>query len=486
MQSKIILFKDSFLRSVLLLFLVLSCSLHAQDEFENNIIVSKFNEYSKTPREIAFAHLNKSVYIKGETVAFKVYVFDKYDKGLSKLTKNLYWTISDLQGKILKKEMILVKDGVAHASFFADEQFTSGNYIFKTYTNWMKNFNEQNYYIQNIKIIDPDVEPTIISKVISPKLDAQFLPEGGHMVANIANTIGVILKDSLGFGVPFVTYSLENENNEILSTNKTNAYGIGKLEFTPKTTENYHVKVDFNGIPQHFLLPKGKAQGINMSLKDVNNKVVIKFATNVQTLPYIKNKTYTLAIHNGENLNVTKIRFATSTDVIAIIKYDELSPGINVFTLFDEDNNPLLERLFFNYEGIKTLDTDTLVFEKEDDSLKISIPVRNINLNDTNSFSVSVLPTGTKSYTPHQNILSSLYLQPFLKGQIEDAQFYFTNIDRKKKFELDNLLITQGWSSYDWNTLFNYPPILRFDFETGVRFTANVNKSQTGHFMMHV
>lgn len=462
-----------------------SFSGHAQDIPENEVIISKFSDYSKTPREIAYAHLNKTVYIKGETVAFKVYIFDKYDKGLSKLTKNLYWNISDSNGKIVKKEMILVENGVAQGNFFTDSLFTSGNYTFKAYTNWMRNFKEQNHYVQNIKIIDPNTESKISSKTVSSKLDAQFLPEGGHLVADTENTMGVIIKDSLGIGVPFVAYSLRNEKDEILNSYKTNAYGISKFDFTPNGSENYHVTVDFQGDYQNFTIKKAEVQGVTMSLKDINNKVAIRFGTNNQTLEHIKNKSFTMTIHNGKTITATKISFGTVPEVIAIVKYDLLSPGINIFTLFDENKKPLLERLFFNYEGIEAIDSGTLSHHKEGDSLRISVSIKNLNQNSTNSFSVSILPEASKSYNPNHNIFSSVYLQPFIQGQIEDAGFYFTNIDRKKKFELDNLLLTQGWSSYDWNTIFNSPQELHYDFESGIRFTTNVNKTESGRFLMY-
>lgn len=487
MQSTSTLSKNHYLRTIALIIALafFNFTVHSQNTTENIIIESQFQDYSKIPREIAFAHLNKSVYIKGETVAFKVYVFDKYDKGLSKLTKNLYWNISDSEGKVIKKEMLLVENGVANGSFFTDSLFTSGNYIFKAYTNWMRNFNEQNHYVQNIKIIDPDVESTINSKVIGSKLDAQFLPEGGHLVASIENTMGVIIKDSLGFGVPNIEYQLRNDKNEILTNSKTDARGIGKFLFIPNSLENYHVLVKFNGNSQHFSIEKAKANGITMTLKDLNNKIAIRFGTNESTLSQIKNKSYTLAIHNGQYMTTSKINFNDALNIDALIPYNQLSSGVNVFTLFDEDRKPLLERLFFNHEGIEPLSTGDLKRIKEGDSLLITIPFKAINQNYANSFSVSVLPEATKSYNQHQNIFSATFLAPYIKGVIEDPAYYFTNIDRQKKFELDNLLLTQGWSSYDWNTIFNVPPQINYEFETGVRFTANVNKTKSGRFLMY-
>ena len=111
----------------------------------NDYLEKSFVEYTQLPREIVYTHLNKSVYIKGETLAFSAYVFDKTEKRLSKLTTNLYCSISDEEGKTIKSELVLVNEGVANGSFSVDSLFSSGNYVFKAYTNWMKNFDEQNF-----------------------------------------------------------------------------------------------------------------------------------------------------------------------------------------------------------------------------------------------------------------------------------------------------------------------------------------------------
>ncbi len=47
---------------------------------------------------------------------------------------------------------------------------------------------------------------------------------------------------------------------------------------------------------------------------------------------------------------------------------------------------------------------------------------------------------------------------------------------------MDNLLITQGWSSYDWNTVFNKPPQYRFDFEKGLSYKVNINAQKGNQF----
>jgi len=457
----------------------------SQSKEETSQITDSFYEYTEIPREVAYVHLNKSIYIKGETLAFCAYVFDKAAKKLSKLTTNLYCSISDESGKTIKSKLLLVNDGVAHGSFFVDSLFVSGNYIFKAYTNWMRNFDEQNFYIESIKVIDPELESNIVPKVISSNLDAQFLPEGGHLLADTKNTVGVVIKDSLGFGVPFTDGQVLNSKNEIINTFKTNRFGIGKFIFTPKDNESYLVIIDFKGTRQSFKIDLAETYGVALSVNDLNNKTILGFATNKNTLKSIRGKVYKLTIHNGNEFKTSEIVFNDDTEIIKVINDSDLFPGINVFTLFNENNVPLLERLVFKYDGIPPIETGKATFKKGLDSTTVFIPFKDIDTSFTNKFSVSVLPEETKSYNHHHNIISYLYLQPYVKGYIENAQYYFRDITRKKKYELDNLLLTQGWSSYDWNNIFKKPSKIIYNFEIGINFKAHVNESETGKFVLY-
>lgn len=452
---------------------------------ERNTIIDLFTEYAKAPREVAYTHLNKSIYIKGETLAFCAYVFDKGTKNLSVLTTNLYCSVEDKNGKTIKSKLLFVSNGIAYGSFKIDSLFTSGQYTFKVFTNWMKNFDEHNFYIENIRVIDPEIESQITPRKISYKLDAQFLPEGGHLLTNVKNTLGVVIKDSLGFGAPFIKGQILNSKNEVINTFETNQFGIGKLEIFPKPQENYRAAVDFGGAKQYFSIGPSDNEGVIISASKLNDRAIIRIATNENSLKSLKNKVYTLIIHNGKESKASEIFFYDNLEIIKLLNADDLYPGINVFTLFNENDVPIAERLFFNYKGINILQTEALSYNKSQDSLLITLPIKDIDTSYFNHFSVSVLPEETISYNHHSNIIFHTFLQPYLKGPVENAPYYFTEISRKKEYELDNLLLTQGWSSYDWNTVFNSPPAANYTFETGINFKAHMNEGDTGKFLFY-
>ncbi|WP_460218438.1 hypothetical protein [Psychroserpens sp. MEBiC05023] len=454
------------------IFLVCSQFITSQQQNANIDVISAYEDYTEMDREIVFAHLNKSIYIKGESIGVKFYVLDKYSKQLATQAANLYCTISDADGKVIDRKMFMVENGTAIGGFDIGDDYTSGHYKIKCYTNWMRNFDEDNLFVETIRIIDPLVEQQMVSKIEPSKIDAQFLPECGHLLNDTENILGIVIKNSQGLGIPGVEGELVNENDDIITNFKVNQFGIGKCLFTPKSGEQYRAKFTHGEKEYVTDITNIKPEGIAMSLNPLKGKIALTLKTNSATLPKINNTFYKLAIHNGQELKEIAFKFGDQTKVIKIIANQDLFSGLNIFTIFDVNNNPLLERLYYNYEGVNTLSSETESIHVSSDTISITLPYKVNNAKTLSSLSVSVLPINTNSFH-HQNIISQSTLQPYLKGYVEQAQYYFNDVTPKKQFELDNLLITQGWSSYDWNTIFNAPPEYDFDYENGVSYTIN-------------
>lgn len=482
-MSNNITIKRSYLKLMLLIVCILF-SFKSQGQTKDKIS-SAYANYSKLPREIAFAHVNKSLYLKDERIGFSVYVFDKNTKKHSDVTTNVYCSIEDDKGTVLNKILILAKNGVARGDFLIDSTYASGNYTFKAYTNWMKNFDEQNLYIQSLKIINTDEDNSVSPQIETPKLDAQFLPEGGHLIANVKNVVGVIVKNNNDRGFKEAEVVIKESNGERITNFKTNQFGIGKFMFTPEDGKNYTAEITYDDLKSIVNLKPAERNGINLSLNNLGRKIALTFRSNANTLKTISGKNYRILIHNGSITKSLNISFTNLEEITKLINTNDLFPGMNIITLFDDANNPILERLFFNYDGISVVPSETPVVSKSNDSISISIPFKGINSTDFHNISVSVLPSGTTSYETNHNILSYIYLQPYVKGYIENARYYFTAIDRKKTFELDNLLLTQGWSSYKWNAIFDYEANIKFDFEKGITVNASINKSKNNQFIMY-
>lgn len=440
-------------------------------------VEDEYASYFSLPREALHIHLNKTTFFKGEEIWFKGYAYDQKNQLSSKATTNINVGMYDAQGNQVKKALYAAENGMMFGNFAIDSTFTAGTYYVKAATNWMKNFKENNAFIQKIEIVtDESINEKKATK--KARFDFQFLPEGGHIVANTTNNIGFKVIDTNGKGVSASGVIYDEEKNQVASF-EGNTLGMGKFLFQPEKNTQYTAEITLeNNATLTKELPKVKAQGISLMLQSLKeNDVILDFSTNEETRNNNPNKSYKVLIHQHGKLKTVVLQFDTHQKAIRI-KKDELFKGINTITVFDNEQNPILERLFFNDVGIKKANIHVSKLNTIQDSILLSIKA--FNLPENANVSISVLPETTESYQPQHNILSNFYLKPYVRGFVENPQYYFQNIDRKKKYELDILLLTQGWSRYDWKDIFGTKPTARHSFENGISISGRVNIPMSG------
>ncbi|QNM84966.1 hypothetical protein H9W90_12300 [Polaribacter pectinis] len=464
-------FKVKIISLIILLF---QLSLTSQELFKDKSIDSSFFLYTNKYQEVVYSHLNKSTYIKGESIGFTSYIINKKTKKPSKISTNLYCTVTDADNKIIKRQLIKVENGFSNSVFKLDSIFTTGEYTFKAYTNWMLNFNQQNFYVEKFKVIDPEKNKFLEKTKNDSLIDAQFLPEGGHLVHNVINTIGVILKDKNGYGIPNVSGDIIHNNKDTITSFKVNKLGIGRFSFLPEKSKDYKIVISLNEKKEIFhFSQKIETTGIVLKTKQVKDNIYISLVTNKISLKNIVNKKYKVIIHNGSEISSLNFEFRDKLLLTKKVNFKDLNPGINIFTLFDENNNPISERLIFNYNGISFLKSTKVELQEKQDSLSIKLSYNSQSDYKLNNLSTSILPSNTKSYKKNNTIISQTLIQPYINGVVENSSYYFLNISKQKKYDLDNLLLTQGWSSYNWKEIFNFTPNYSNEFEQGISLKLN-------------
>jgi len=461
--------KKSYL-FLLLFILGSSVSSYAQQKK----VEDEYAAYFTLPREALYVHLNKTTYLQGEEIWLKGYAYDQKNQLTSKATTNIHVGIYDAQGTQVQKALFRAENGVAKGNILIDSTFVSGTYFVKAETNWMKNFKESNAFIQEIEILsEKPIEKNALEA--NESYDFQFLPEGGNLVADTRNTVGFKVINTEGNGVLATGVIYDGNQKEIISF-ETNGIGLGKFLINPKANEQYTAKITFEtGKEITQVLPKAKEKGIALTLNDpFQDKIMLNFHTNEATLAKFSTRKYKVLIHqNGKQKTIDFSFDETPEKVLTILKKD-LFKGVNTITVFTQDNTPIVERLFFNDYFLKKTALNIAKVSTVNDSILFSI--NESQLQDNMNLSISVLPEVTKSYKPRHNIASYFYLKPHIKGTLENPQYYFRNMDRKKKYELDILLLTQGWSRYDWKNIFEEKPNGSNRFENGITIIGKVNR----------
>ncbi|MEM6816325.1 MAG: hypothetical protein AAF600_18350 [Bacteroidota bacterium] len=457
----------------------------AQSEKSTANPQSSLVTYHNLPRESIHLHLNKTTYVIGEEIWFSGYVFDRVSQKPFEKTTNVYVGIYDTLGKQLHKRLLLAQDGHLKGNIFIDSTYTYGDYYLKASTNWMRNFKEDDSQVLKIKVLDAASE-VVAETSSSGDYDVQFLPEGGNLISGITNNVGVKVLNDKGYGISLEQIRIVDDLGRFITRIQVSKLGMGRFEFVPEQGRNYSAEVELGNSFSRYILPRAEKKGINVRVynNSYHDKVGIVFRTNEETGKSLGNRKFYFLIHKDGLSEKMQVDFDSSGEAKFFLKRSDLKKGVNVITLFDEANMPILERMFFNRDDLQlhTATIDAHQFTKDSISIKVSGGIPNAQL------SVSVLPQGTVAYNPIDNIASTFYLKPYLSGFVENPGYYFTNISEKKDYELDALMLTQGWSRYKWEDVFNNPPDKKYDFEDGVVLNVTLNgldEKFKGKLMLH-
>ncbi|WP_281991610.1 hypothetical protein [Aquimarina aggregata] len=458
----------NYMRLLILIFGLLFCSYHITGQTDSSEISQKaIDEYFKSPRETLYTHVNKSTFLTGEEIWFKMYAYDRKNNLPSRFTTNFNVELFDTKGNQVFGGLFLGYRGSASGAIKIKKTWPSGSYYLRVSTNWMNNFLEEDYYKKEIKIVNQSLDNQVIEKSIL--YDFQLLPEGGHLIADAENTIGFKLTNNSGLGVSFDNgFVLDDKENKVASFT-SNRFGIGKFSFNPQSNQGYTAVVVLDDKKEIKIpFPEIKKKGISITVNNLyKDNVIIVFNTNKTTLKEIKNKKHYLLIHqNGKSKKIAIDFSAKKTEKAIYIKRDQFYDGVNTITLF-KNKTPILERLLFNTAVKKESEIELTYQNARNDSLLFNIKMPYTN-GVNYDLSVSVLPEETKSYNHKDNIRSAILLKPYVKGFIQNPKYYFTNLNRRKVYNLDLLLLTQGWSKYNWDTVFNKPPSIVHNFNNGL------------------
>lgn len=461
-----------------LLFFFIAIGLTAQENDKGGLLENKIKEFFELPRETIYLHLNKSVYSNLETIWFKGYVYDRAQELPFEETSNVYVGIYDSLGRQIQKSLYLAKAGYLKGSIDLDSTYQTGSYYIKASTNWMKNFTYDNSHIEKIQVFNKVAPKKAVNVAVS--YDVQFLPEGGNLIEGIRNTVGVKIIDQDGYGVPVKKAVVYDKNNNQVSEFKTSIYGFGKFIMVPDLQNNYKLKLTFaNDSQVSFTLPPAKKEGINIMVTNNyrQDKVLLSVNVNEATQAKLKDRTFYLITHQSGKTAKLEIDFDEKKSVLVALERTALPKGLNIITLFDDNFKPVLERLFFNGPEVGVNQLTLSASKTDNDSIEVKLKETK-RFESPLNFSVSVLPESTLAYGHQENILSTFYLKPYLKGYIENPSYYFQNITAKKAYELDLLLLTQGWSRYDWDILLNTQPQQQHEFERGLTLKSRINDSK--------
>ncbi len=374
-------------------------------------IIKQFNNHrEQVLQEKIYAHLDKPSYLAGEILWFKIYNVDASLHKPIGISKVAYVEILDKDHRAVHQTKVSLKDGTGNGSLLLPQTIHSGNYLFRAYTNWMKNFDAEFYFEKNLTIVNSLSNEKIIAVVNEPSYDIQFFPEGGNLVEGIESKVGVRAVNENGIGANFSAIVV-NQQNDTVANFQSLKFGIASFKFKPLPGNNYKAIMQLdNGSSVVRDLPKAFGRGYVAQLERLaGGKISVK----VFAAGELNDRPVYMLIHTKQQLLASEIVPIRNNQGEFLIDETKLGDGISHVTIFDTDKNPVCERLFFK-RPLKKMMIEASADRQQFESRKkvaINVDIKNeLQLPEQANMSLSVYKVDSLFTPSSQNIESFLWL----------------------------------------------------------------------------
>lgn len=171
----------------------------------------------------------------------------------------------------------------------------------------------------------------------SADLSVVITPEGGNLVPDIINTIGLRVFDSAGRGAK-VNGKIVYGRGDSICALETDGYGFGSFRFVPETVENYQVEIAGIKYPLPPVGDKASTLQVNPHRKDV---------VSVMAVGNVPDDAMILIHCRGNLIHYGAIR----KDAPLTFRKSDLQPGVNEVCLLDGELNTISRRPIFVDSG---------------------------------------------------------------------------------------------------------------------------------------
>ena len=470
----------------------------------DNIIIRTAVKESMFPEERVYLHFDNTAYYLTETMWFKAYVMSGESNEPTTMSRVLYVELVAPEGYVVQtKKYRIENDGTCHGEFELTPLLLSGYYEVRAYTRYMLNrgkeaifsrvfpifdkVNGNNWNFKNMLdrrrhfLVDSEIDNEALGldrkkdwvESELPVTDLNFYPEGGHLVDGIACNVAFELFGPDGINSNH-TITLFADGKKIMEITPE-FMGMGTFRITPEYGVKYTANVTVGKKSFKFKLPKVEKEGATISIADRKGNINISIKNNISENAELG----CAVIHRG------KVRFyerfeSADGSMLFVVDKNTLPEGVNRAILFASDSIPLAERMFFVMR-------DSLI-DGDNESARLKITGGNANsvlphsrisftveredgkcINERGSFSISVSDADYREKTSYtHNIYTYMLLGSEIKGYIPDAARYFDIANNNRTRELELLMMTRGWTAYEWEKLSTRQAKLQQPIEKGI------------------
>ncbi len=348
----------------------------------------------KNPVEKIELHPDRFLYLSGEIILFSAYYFDnEQDSNLLKSTV-LYVELFDCNNRSILRKKYEITNGVVSGALEIPEDLTTGNYILRAYTQYMRNTPPENYSYSYITIINPLFTPQNNTNKTNKNFD--IVIEGGALIPGYQSKIAFRLDEVLNRKV--INVFVTDQNQNVVTKVKPFTNGLGLLKITPVDSLKYFIKLSLNNGDTIIknLHQKGQ-KGITIFTERSDSLILLNVICDELFLDN-NGHYYNLAIFSqqSEKLYESQIYLKDEKNKI-IITSDKLENGINYISLLNNEDKFIYINVIYHHnqkEEILIIETTKKKYSKRD-KVEVDLLNNNKGIADFKHLTISVVKKGT-------------------------------------------------------------------------------------------
>ncbi len=472
-----------FCRAALLLILsaVITIKTYGQTDTLKSIVNRLAQYQAQTVPEKIYLHLDRPLYLSGETAWFKLYYVDGAFHKPINFSKVVYVEVIGPDQTPVLQTKIALNQGRGNGSLVIPYAISSGNYVIRAYTHYMKNFSPDIYFQKSFTIVNTAAETIGTVEKSAPEYDINFFPEGGNLVTGLQSKVAFKITNKAGKGINYQGVVLDNTNKEVAQLKPTR-FGMGHFVFTPVAGSNYRAVITLPNkkvLTQNILPAQEQGWVMRLDHTDVNQlKLIVNASESAAVGPIY------LLSHARQIVTVAETGYFQQGQVTFLIDSKKLPEGISRLTLFNQQKKPVCERLYFKQPRLTA--PIKAAFTKDTyatrDKVAVDIETQNQQTQPAPfNLSVAVYQLDSLAAAGKGDINSYFWLTSEVKGYIEDPDYYLKNTGPEVTTATDNLMLTQGWSRFSWQDILvkERSPLAHLPELGGHLITGKVIKSGT-------
>lgn len=431
------------------------------------------------PHEKVYLHFDNTCYFLGDSIWFKAYLVNAAAHQPDDWSRTLYVELLTQEGDIITTKKFKTTDGQCHGALALRDTLKAGYYEVRAYTRWMLNFGDGHEFSRVFPVFNkpkqegnfervmlrrnfnvPDFRDKNPNKWIKKdkKVTVDFFPEGGHLVQGLPCRVAFKAVDRDSGDLNITGRLFDKLGNSIAYLGIKHG-GMGDFEFVPGGEGGYTAEFDVNGRTWKFALPPVEPQGCIVRVNNRDDEMVNFTVYRSEALKQ-ENLGVTISCR-GVVYNTAELLASPAKSILVSFPRKSLPSGVSQITVFNTSGDVLAERLLFvnHRDGLNIGITQDKNSYAPFDKVNLDVHLEDSRNHPVEAvFSLAVRDADKSAASDAADIQTYLLLSSELRGYIHNPGYYFEDDSRERKYALDLLLLTQGWSRYVWKRLAGVEP----------------------------